>query len=129
MNTDRATRRSSVTMPGIASKLRRGKGCRKVLMRLRERDGDNCWICGECMDFRAIDGGSRISASIDHVVPKRVGGSHLMKNLKLAHSHCNVARTAEAPKANTGRPVSTDTQDSGQVVTPKQNATDGGTEQ
>ena len=55
---------------------------------LRERDGDNCWICGEPMDFTAPPH-YKLAVTIDHVIPRAAGGRSLLKNLRLAHSKCN----------------------------------------
>jgi 5-methylcytosine-specific restriction endonuclease McrA len=75
-------------MSGAMSQLRRKKGSRGILMRIRARDGDLCWVCGELMDF-GLPSHDAMRPSIDHVVPIRDGGWHAMGNLKLAHQYCN----------------------------------------
>lgn len=67
---------------------------------LRKRDGDDCWLAsvGECLcpagpriDF-GLHRNHRWAASHDHVVPRALHGSDALKNLKLAHRHCNSSR-------------------------------------
>lgn len=77
---------------GVVSSLKRGKGHRRTLDALRLRDGDLCWICDKPMRFDRINGGHAKSASIDHLVPKRLGGDSDKSNLKLAHRSCNTYR-------------------------------------
>lgn len=67
---------------------RRRKTKRK---KLRERDGDLCWICRRAMDFKGSAVGPEF-ATIDHVLPRSQGGSHDIDNLRLAHRRCNLAR-------------------------------------
>jgi hypothetical protein len=58
---------------------------------LRERDGDDCWLCLGPIDF-ALAPGDRMAKSLDHVIPRSAGGSSRMSNLKLAHRKCNSDR-------------------------------------
>lgn len=56
-----------------------------------DRDG---WICGIC-DLPVDPNLSfphRFSASLDHVVPLSLAGSHTRKNVRCSHLTCNVAR-------------------------------------
>lgn len=65
--------------------------------RIRERDGDACWICGMPMRFR--DGARQqheCDASLDHVVLRKDGGANSISNLKLAHRLCNCGRQSMA---------------------------------
>lgn len=57
--------------PGKSAKLR---------LRLRERDGNNCWFCGEVLGF---------DESIEHLTPRAEGGSDDLDNLVLCHVKCN----------------------------------------
>jgi len=57
------------------------------LKALKLRDGPLCHICGLPMNFRTVDGGLSITASIDHVED---GG------LRLAHRWCNSYRQNNA---------------------------------
>lgn len=59
---------------------------------LRERDGDECWICRRPMLFgkgKALDDDF---ATLDHIVPRAKGGKHSLDNLRLAHRACNIRR-------------------------------------
>ncbi len=70
--------------------------------RLRERDGDLCWICGEALDFAMrfhrrdkrteTDLYRYHHVTIDHVVPLGDGGGWGDGNLRLAHKRCNGTR-------------------------------------
>lgn len=55
--------------------------------KLLERDGDECWFCGEPM----FD-----DCTIEHLVPKSGGGSNGLANFALAHRACN-NRAADLP--------------------------------
>jgi hypothetical protein len=61
--------------------------------RLRERDGDDCWICGGGIDFtlpRTQKSTEHpFSATVDHVVQRSEGGPNTPDNLRLAHKTCN----------------------------------------
>lgn len=63
---------------------------------LRKRDGDNCWLCGEPMEFDSpthrAERGDRF-ATIDHVVERSKGGANALSNLRLAHQICNKERS------------------------------------
>lgn len=60
-------------------------------------DRDN-WTCGLCNE--PIDAGlafpDRWSASIDHIVPLALGGTHTLANLQAAHLTCNASKGARA---------------------------------
>jgi 5-methylcytosine-specific restriction endonuclease McrA len=60
---------------------------------LRERDGDNCALCGEPIDFTLAPAGRThgrsMGVSIDHIIPRAAGGSDDFTNLQLAHGPCN----------------------------------------
>lgn len=65
---------------------------RSVLVdHLRERDGDDCGICGRPINFTLPSGpkGSDGGKSIDHIHPHSLGGSDELDNLRLAHWGCN----------------------------------------
>lgn len=63
---------------------------------VRQRDGDDCWLCGGLMLFGKVTSGDY--ATLDHVVPRAQGGTHDLGNLKLAHQRCNNLR-GNAPVA------------------------------
>lgn len=70
---------------------RQWRGNRTLLLRLRVRDGDNCYLCGVLMDFS----GTRDiphAASLDHIQMRKDGGTNHAENFKLAHRHCNTKR-------------------------------------
>jgi HNH endonuclease len=69
-------------MSGINKKQRAG-----LVVSLRERDGDNCWICGRALDFEASSGDAR--ATLDHVTRSADGGVDNLTNLRLACALCN----------------------------------------
>lgn len=57
---------------------------RQRRQRLIERDGMLCALCGKLMGRRTV--------SIDHIIPKSLGGTNDMANLRLAHKRCNIIR-------------------------------------
>ena len=67
---------------------------KKLKARVRERDGDNCWLCGERISKNAR--GQR-RGTLDHVIPRSLGGPNSIMNLKLAHKACNEARGHKPP--------------------------------
>ena len=50
-----------------------------------------CWICGQPVD-KTLTGPE--GPSVDHVIPRRDGGTNQLDNLRLAHLRCNSARQA-----------------------------------
>jgi hypothetical protein len=77
------------------------KQFRKVQVgKLQQRDGKLCWICGlptfEWGSTRDCD--VRWWATRDHVVPKKLGGSDELDNLKVAHNFCNGMRGHQPEK-------------------------------
>lgn len=67
-----------------------GKAGRHALrIALRERDGSNCCMCGNPINFSAHVARDPDAASIEHVVPLAWGGTWDLKNLRLAHKRCN----------------------------------------
>jgi len=61
---------------------------------LVNRDGPNCSICGDPVDMtlRArVDG--YMGPSIDHILPRSLGGSDEPENLALAHLSCNMQKS------------------------------------
>lgn len=61
---------------------------------LRARDGDLCAYCGVLLDFRrgVRQEVSTNKATVDHVVPKSVGGFGFLENLKLCCPRCNAKK-------------------------------------
>lgn len=72
-----------------------GAEWRQTLLRyLVERDGDRCGICRRRVDITLKSGtrGSRRGPSVDHIVPRSLGGSDDLANLRLTHWGCNQKR-------------------------------------
>ena len=53
-----------------------------------------CWVCGRPID-RAAAENDHGQLSVDHVVPRRLGGGNELENLRLAHKGCNERRDRE----------------------------------
>lgn len=56
-----------------------------------ERDGWSCGICDEPVD-PTLAYPDPMSASLDHVTPLSLGGSHTRDNSRCAHLRCNIRR-------------------------------------
>jgi 5-methylcytosine-specific restriction endonuclease McrA len=63
---------------------------RAKLRQLLERGGRFCWLCNSPIRTHQ-------KATIDHVVPRALGGTHDISNLRLAHHHCNQQRKDGPP--------------------------------
>jgi 5-methylcytosine-specific restriction endonuclease McrA len=61
-----------------------------LLKAIRERDQGRCGICGKAIGTKVWP--HPRSASLDHVVPLSVGGTHDPANVQLAHLECNLAK-------------------------------------
>ncbi|WP_081319134.1 HNH endonuclease [Microbacterium testaceum] len=57
------------------------------------RDGWSCWLCEGAVDRTLIGSYSHWRPSLDHVVPRSMGGSDDPENLRLAHWWCNSVRS------------------------------------
>lgn len=57
---------------------------------LIDRDGTDCGICGGPIPDTAYPDPS--SASIDHITPISLGGTHTLTNARATHLRCNIAR-------------------------------------
>jgi 5-methylcytosine-specific restriction endonuclease McrA len=55
---------------------------------LRERDGINCWRCGNPMRFGPPFNVGK-AATIEHVLALKDGGTWALENLRLCHVGCN----------------------------------------
>lgn len=62
---------------------------------MRRRDGDNCHLCGQPIDFTITDVNDPMRYSRDHVVPRVLGGGGTVANMRLAHRQCNTERGQE----------------------------------
>jgi hypothetical protein len=56
--------------------------------RLRNRDGDGCWLCGGMLDFGA-EPNSKKAPTKEHLQPLSAGGTDALDNLVLCHPGCN----------------------------------------
>lgn len=63
-------------------------------MAIYERDDWMCHLCGERVDADA-EFNDDMAASLDHLVPRSLGGSDDPTNLKTAHRGCNTRRGAK----------------------------------
>ena len=61
---------------------------------LYERDGWTCGLCADSVDRTLIGSLSPWRPSLDHVVPRSLGGGDEPTNLRLAHFWCNSVRGA-----------------------------------
>lgn len=66
----------------------------KLYRLLRDRDGDDCALCGEPICW-TVPPGSLRSVSVDHRKPRAAGGTDMLANLQLAHVQCNQVKGAE----------------------------------
>jgi 5-methylcytosine-specific restriction endonuclease McrA len=60
---------------------------------LADRDGTDCGICREPVDMNLRRSVSNMCASVDHVLPRSLGGTHDPENLQLAHLYCNQVKS------------------------------------
>lgn len=69
---------------------------RRLVLRIRERDGDDCWICLTPMNFDVKPDQNGVIPldypTLDHIVPRVEQPNHDISNLKLAHPRCNELR-------------------------------------
>jgi len=63
---------------------------------LRERDGDECRLCCELIDF-TVPHPDPLSRSVDHIVPRAHGGKDELDNYQLAHLICNQRKGSRVP--------------------------------
>lgn len=64
---------------------------------LRERDGDNCHLCGLYVPPAARKP-HPLAAEVDHILPTSHAGTHDPENLALAHKTCNIAKGNKSAK-------------------------------
>lgn len=65
----------------------------KRRLQIYERDNWTCAICDEPIDREAPVNEGR-APSLDHIVPRSLGGGHESSNLRTAHRDCNAGRGA-----------------------------------
>ena len=64
---------------------------RELRLAIAQRDGWACWICGMPITG-TLPMNHPGAASIDHAIPRALGGTDELANLKLAHRRCNELR-------------------------------------
>lgn len=60
-----------------------------------KRDGTQCKICGDEVDLNA-DSKDPFRGSVDHILPRSLGGTHDPENLQLSHLWCNQVKRNRA---------------------------------
>ncbi|MFJ3878068.1 HNH endonuclease [Streptomyces sp. NPDC090077] len=73
----------------------RGRWCLSP-SELAERDGPNCSICCDVVDLTVV-WPEPLSPSVDHRVPRSLGGQDEPSNVALAHLRCNISKGIRAP--------------------------------
>lgn len=68
---------------------------RKKLIAIGERDGWHCWLCKNPVE-QNLPQGDPWQASLDHVIPRKEGGTNAPSNLRLCHHRCNNERDARS---------------------------------
>jgi hypothetical protein len=66
--------------------------------RLRQRDGDDCWLCGNSMDFEAKPN-TKKAPTKEHLQSVSAGGTDALENLVLCHPGCN-RQLGDRPRAD-----------------------------
>lgn len=56
------------------------------------RDGWTCGFCGEAVED-GLPSSSPWQATLDHIIPRSLGGSDDASNLRLLHRYCNAVRS------------------------------------
>ena len=56
-----------------------------------EMYGCVCWLCKRPIDM-SVSGRSKWGLTLDHVLPRSLGGSNAIENLRPAHHYCNSKR-------------------------------------
>ena len=56
--------------------------------RLRARDGDLCWLCGQRIDFGAKPNSTK-APTFEHLIAQSRGGPTSIENIVLCHPGCN----------------------------------------
>lgn len=65
---------------------------RSVRLAIYERDGYKCHLCGDPVDTTKADPQANMYPSLDHLIPRSLGGSDDETNLATAHRICNSLR-------------------------------------
>ena len=87
----RVARRAAVQYCSRACRERRPRKWRKHADLVHRRDGMICQLCGVGMSATWATG-DPLSPTLDHVIPRSLGGADDPSNLRSAHWACNVMR-------------------------------------
>ena len=85
-------------MPPSSGQVGKGRTQTERLLLVAQRDSWTCWLCGEPVDPSLVAISAPLAASVDHVIPKRNGGTNRYENLRLAHQLCNSRRGHADPQ-------------------------------
>lgn len=66
-------------------------GSADLRRQVRALHGGACYVCGLLVDPR-IPPGTPQGETLEHVIPKSLGGSDELGNLRLSHGRCNLKR-------------------------------------
>lgn len=66
---------------------------RKNLDAIMARDNNRCGICGGHIDIQ-LKYPHPLSATVDHILPRALGGTHEVENLQPSHAVCNSTKQA-----------------------------------
>lgn len=62
---------------------------RSLRSRVWEKSGGICFLCGLWMPPPNVDMGEPLRYTIEHVIPKSLGGTNELDNLEGTHQWCN----------------------------------------
>lgn len=78
-----------------------GRKVARIKWQVAAVHGTACYVCGGPIDMgRAYP--DPLSPSVEHVIPRSLGGGDDLAGLRLSHLHCNTSRGARPVK--TARP-------------------------
>jgi 5-methylcytosine-specific restriction endonuclease McrA len=78
--------------PGRKLRQKISKKLAKMETLRRRPGGDKCHLCGSPLDFSIRRTKHPLYVTVDHLIPKSLGGGDHINNLKLAHRSCNMRR-------------------------------------
>ncbi|TFV48268.1 HNH endonuclease [Bradyrhizobium niftali] len=78
------------------------RGLERVTKLFKKQEG-KCYLCGAEMklpiDFSERNVRDPLEATIDHVIPRSLGGSNKKENIKAAHAECNKRKRNTLPQS------------------------------
>ena len=78
-----------------------GRRVAQIKWQVAATHGTTCYVCRGPIDMTRTYP-DPLSASVEHVVPRSLGGGDDIDGLRLSHLHCNISRGARPVK--TARP-------------------------